>query len=233
MVACTRAAIHLTGHQCAGNALILKSASIDCQVAQVLERLGVALADHLLVVGCTSAMEHIDQLPGGIVRMGRCSWFKAISSIIIIGYCVLDVLKICHELVVIALGGVFRDHTLSNGNGIRRRDGFGGVWHIMTSCLYAIYCYIFRFRCGILRTNGHGNSQFYGKIVFAAGAVTYHAVTAFGLIKPIQLIRHGGEQSLYQGRNLRRRKVVIDYFICGSVYIFLGGRIACDAPVCH
>ena len=64
---CTRAACHRAGHQRAGNARILESVSIGCQVAEVLERLGVALADD---IGVILAVEHVNELPRIAVATG-------------------------------------------------------------------------------------------------------------------------------------------------------------------
>ena len=149
VAAFARAACHRAGHQRAGNARILESASIGCQVAQVLERLGVALADD---IGVVLAVEHIDQLPGIAVGLAGSHGCR------IVGYLFFDVIKICHELVVIALGGVVRDHFSCFVRRVRHRAGFGGVRHEGIVCSRA--------RAGrIILRDIHGNGQvFYGDI---------------------------------------------------------------------
>ena len=87
-------------------------------VAQVLEGLGVALADHL---GALVVVEHPHQLPGiavgGIVGRG----------VIVVAHRVADGLLVGGQLRQVALGGVAVDDGLRSGRGSLHGLGDGGV----------------------------------------------------------------------------------------------------------
>ena len=82
----------------AGHGALGADAGQAAQVAQVLERLGVALADH---IGAAVAVKDVDQLP-------RCAigGIGVIHGGLVVAHRVADVVFIRQELFVVGLGGV-------------------------------------------------------------------------------------------------------------------------------
>ena len=109
------AVIHLAADQRAGRPALL---ILERQIAQVLECLGVALADH---IGVGIAIEHVDELPRVAVGVA------ASRSASIIGHLSFDVLTVRHELLVIGLACVSIDHSLRFFRRVRHRFCLGGV----------------------------------------------------------------------------------------------------------
>ena len=87
------------------------------QVAQVLERLGVALAHH---IGAGVAVKHPQQLPGIAVDC-------VLVDAEVVGDLVADILPVCLQLVIVGLAAVGRHHLLGCRHRRRHGGNIGGV----------------------------------------------------------------------------------------------------------
>ena len=175
MRACARTAVHGARGQIAGH---LRVAACPRQVAQVLERLGIALAHH---VGFGVAVEYVDQLPRVAVGVVCCA---RRFRIVVHGIC--DVLPVGHQLTVGALILVGRHHFGGFGRRCGGRAGLGGIGAVQIILLRG------RVRDRVILRNGHHDHKVAHRdsLLAVRTVVVLEADSspAEGLVKPVQLV---------------------------------------------
>ena len=114
-----RAAGSAAGHH-ACNCITGHVAAEATQIAQVLERLGIALADN---IGGRVTVKNRDQLP----RIDVCAEIAAHGCVVVILHQCADCIPVTDQLLIIGCGSIGIHNILCLGNGLRRRSGFGCI----------------------------------------------------------------------------------------------------------
>ena len=122
------AAGHRAGHAVGADALVIKLGL----VAEVLESLGVALADH---VGVRIVVEDIDQCPGSLILIGGA----AVCGLGVVGHPAADLLLVVGELFKVVFVRRLADNTHGVGCCGRGRAGLSCVNRVLVAAGLSVF----------------------------------------------------------------------------------------------